>query len=250
MFLSVVIPAFNERDRLGPSLVALSAALPSITREPVEVVVDSASTDGTGELAERYADRFDALVVLRDEVAGKGRAVRRGMLAARGRYRFMADADFAMPPYQIGRFLERLDEGADLAIGTRAAAESDVERGSQRELMGRTFNVLTRSLLLPGLRDTQCGFKGFRAEAAERLFSRSRIEGFAFDLEVLYLARRLGMRLVEVPIRWRDDGESRIRVVRDGLQMLRDVLKIRALHRRDVLKIRAPHHRDGRAEAD
>lgn len=155
------------------------------------------------------------------------------MLAARGSYRFMADADFAMPPYQIGRFLERLEEGADMAIGTRAAAESDVERGSQRELVGRTFNALTRSLLLPGLRDTQCGFKGFRAEAAERLFARSRIEGFAFDLEVLYLARRLGMRLVEVPIRWRDDGESRIRVVQDGLQMLRDVLKIRALHQRD-----------------
>jgi len=232
VFLSVVIPAFNERDRLGPSLVALSAALPSLTREPVEVVVvDSASTDGTREVAARYADRFDELVVLRDEIAGKGRAVRRGMLEARGRYRMMADADFAMPPHQIGRFLEALQADADVAIGTRASRESDVERSSGRQLAGRAFNAFTRALLLPDLHDTQCGFKGFRAEVAECVFRRSRIEGFAFDLEILYLTRRLGWRIEEVPITWRDDGDTRIRVARDGLHMLADVFRVRLLHR-------------------
>jgi glycosyltransferase involved in cell wall biosynthesis len=232
VFLSVVIPAYNERERLGPSLVALSAALPSLTRESVEVVVvDSASTDGTSQVAVRYADRFDELVLLREEVAGKGRAVRRGMLAARGRYRMMADADFAMPPYQIGRFLEALQGDADVAIGTRASHESDVERGSGRQLVGRVFNAFTRAFLLPGLRDTQCGFKGFRAEVADCVFARSRIEGFAFDLEVLYLARCLGWRIVEVPITWRDDGDTRIRVARDGLRMIQDAARVRLLHR-------------------
>lgn len=223
--LSVVIPAFNEAARLPPTLRQIALALG--TRPHEIIVADDGSFDGTAEHA--LALGLPGLRVLRSEHnRGKGDAVRRGMLAARGARRLMTDADLSTPIADLDRLDARLDAGADVAIGSRAVsgAQVEVHQSRYREAMGRAFNACVRALLLPDLHDTQCGFKLWTAAAAERAFACSRLDGFGFDVEVLYVARRAGLRIDEVGVTWRNDAATRVTLGR-GARAFSDLVAIR-----------------------
>jgi dolichyl-phosphate beta-glucosyltransferase len=179
------------------------------------------------------AERFGgpAMTVLRSAANhGKGHAVRTGMLRARGALRLMTDADLSTPIEELSRLEDRLDAGADVAIGSRAVAGARIEvhQPVYREMMGRVFNRLVQVLLLPGLQDTQCGFKLFDAAAAELAFGACRLDGFSFDAEALYVARRRGLRIDEVPVTWRNDAASRVSLGGGGAAFL-DLFRIRLL---------------------
>jgi glycosyltransferase involved in cell wall biosynthesis len=191
------------------------------------VVVENASQDHTLDVALALVDEHPSLRVLHEDLPGKGRAVQRGMLAARGRYRFFADADFSMPVDQINRFLPPACQ-ADIAIASREVSGS-VRYGEPplRHLTGRIFNSLIHWLALPGLKDTQCGFKCFRAGIVEELFSRQTRMGWSFDVELLYIARRRGFSVQEIGVPWTYDPGSRINVLQDSGRMFIDLLVIR-----------------------
>ncbi len=226
--LSVVIPAFNEEQRIGVTLDALAEYLKEHPFEWEVLVVDDGSTDATVQAVAGRVSPGGRVRVQSVPHRGKGWAVRFGMLAASGRFRLMFDADMAMPVRQIGDFLARMEEGWDIVIGSREASGA-VRSGESfaRHLRGRTFNRAVSLLVVSGYRDTQCGFKCFRGEVADRIFKLQRTRGLAFDVEVLYLARRMGLEVLEMPIGWRHDRESRIRPFADSLEMLRDAALIR-----------------------
>lgn len=231
-YLSIVIPAYNEQRRLGPTLTAIRGFLAEQAYAAEVLVVENGSTDGTYEAACEAARHWPTLRVLRERRRGKGLAVRRGMFEATGAWRFLCDADLSMPIAQLPRFLPPAVGEADIAIGSRELPASQVTDPARRRLIGRTFNRLVRRLVLPGLRDTQCGFKCFTAAAAECVFSRQRVEGFAFDVELLVIARRHGLRIAEVPITWVHNADSRVRVGVDALRMAAELLRIRRHARR------------------
>lgn len=223
MLLSIIIPAWQEAKRMPTTLAGierLRAALPY----PFEVIlVDDGSTDGTADIAEQAG-----LTVLRRPHRGKGAAVRTGMLAANGMYRMIADADWSMDPEQALLMLPPVLTGFDMAIASRELPDSRrFGEPEWRHLIGRTYNKLVRNILLPGLHDTQCGFKVFRAEAARAIFSRTHEDGWAFDVEVLALAREYGLRVVEVPIDWKHNKDSRVRPFRDAPGMVAALFRIR-----------------------
>jgi glycosyltransferase involved in cell wall biosynthesis len=225
--VSVLMPAYNEAENLV-ELVPQVASVLDRTGESYEiVVVDDGSTDGT-PAAVRAGAAGPLVRLIEAPHAGKGAAVRRGMLAAGGQVRLMADADLSMPAHEIPKLLAALAGGADVALATREGAGARrVGEPYLRHLMGRVFNLLVRLLAVPGLHDTQCGFKAFTAASAEALFRRSTIDGFGFDVEVLYLARQRGLRLAEVPIAWYYQPSSRVSPLRDTIRMVRDVLRVR-----------------------
>jgi dolichyl-phosphate beta-glucosyltransferase len=225
--LSVVIPAYNEERRLPESLGRIRAFLEARAESFEILVADDGSRDATAAVA--AAEGGPALRVLRsDRNRGKGHAVRRGMLAARGERRLMTDADLSTPLEELPALEARLDAGFDVAIGSRAVrgARIEVHQSLFRETAGRAFNVLVRLLLLPGVRDTQCGFKLYTARAAQAAFERVRLDGFSFDVEALYVARRLGLRMTEVPVLWRNDAATRVGGLSGALAFL-DLLRIR-----------------------
>ncbi len=228
-YLSIIIPAHNEANRLPATLEQIFAFLAKKSWDAEVIVVENGSSDNTLALAQSYMARYADLRVLQVEGRGKGLAVRAGMLAAHGRYRFMCDADLSMPIEQVARFLPpNQPEQAAVLIGSR---EIDGARRyyepAYRHWGGRFINWLVQALALPGIRDSQCGFKCFRAEAARDIFSRQQLNGIAFDVEVLFLARRLGYTIYEVPIDWYYNDDSRIRLVNDTFAMLADLLRIR-----------------------
>jgi dolichyl-phosphate beta-glucosyltransferase len=223
--LSVVVPALNEEDRLPRTLARIAAHL-GRSGAPYEVlVVDDGSRDRTAAQAEAAG-----ATVLRNEAnRGKGYAVRRGMLAARGARRLMTDADLSTPIEELDRLAARMDDGHDVVIGSRAlpGARIEVHQPWYRENMGRFFNLFVRALAVPGITDTQCGFKLFSAAAARDVFSAARLDGFSFDVEALFLARKKGYRIAEVPVLWRNDAASRVSLLR-GFLAFPDLLRIRA----------------------
>lgn len=228
---SVVIPAFNEARRLPRYLDEVVTYFEG-RGEPWEVlVVDDGSSDGTADRVEVAARHHPAVRLLREERnRGKGAAVRRGMLSARGVWRLFTDADGATPIAEIKRLEPALAAGADVAIGSRSLRDPAVciAARTHRVLAGRVFNCLVAWAGLAGIADSQCGFKAFTAEAARRLFALVRTDGFAFDVELLLLARRAGYRIVEVPVNWTDQPGSKSSVLRDGPAMLWQILRVRA----------------------
>jgi dolichyl-phosphate beta-glucosyltransferase len=228
--LSIVVPAYNEARRLPATLPRIVEYARRLA-EPVEIiVVDDGSTDGTADAAAAVARVHDVVTVLRsDRNRGKGAAVRRGMLAARNGHVLFTDVDLSTPMEEAAKLRAPRTGGADVAIGSRRLAESDVQIHQPwlRDLAGRTFSGIVSLLLLPGVRDSQCGFKAFRRAAAREIFGVQRLEGFGFDAEVLWLARRRGYRVAEVPIVWRDDRRSNVRLVRDSGGMLLDLARVR-----------------------
>lgn len=226
-FLSIVIPAHNEENRLPRTLEQVFSFLKTQQYTSEVVVVENGSTDRTLEIANEFAKTHPRLVVIHEERNGKGNAVRRGMLEARGKFRFICDADLSMPIEDLPKFLPPALDDFDLAIGSREAPGAiRYDEPSYRHIGGRAINFAIRALILPGLNDTQCGFKCFRAETAEILFRRQTLAGWSFDIELLYLARRKKLRIREVPIRWRFDPESKVRAVRDALRMIGDIFRI------------------------
>lgn len=192
------------------------------------LVVDDGSTDTTIGLVRGFASGHPMVRLVEDAHRGKGHAVRAGMLAARGEYRFQCDADLAMPIQEMERFLPPQCSHFDLAVGTREGQGAQrYGEPHYRHLMGRAFNLLVRALAVRGLADTQCGFKCFRGEAAETLFALQRTQGFGFDVEILFIAQRRGLRIVEVPIPWYHQRESKVRPLQDTAAMLGETLLVR-----------------------
>jgi len=231
--LSLVIPAYNEQARLPYTLAQIEAY---VCREGLEcevIVVDNGSRDATSAIVQQASARFSALRLLRTDSRGKGRAVRTGVLAADGAVVIFADADLSWEVQDLSRFLGLVDERTPIVIGSREGMGARrVGEPIYRHLMGRVFNRVVQKLAVPGIEDTQCGFKAFRADAARAVFGRQRIDGFGFDVEVLYLARRLGFGLRVVPLHWEHKENSRVAPLRDTLLMLADVLGVRLNARR------------------
>jgi dolichyl-phosphate beta-glucosyltransferase len=234
-FLSIVIPAHNEEKRLPPSLQKIDEFL-SQQPYPAEVlIVENGSQDRTLEVAASFLTRYSYLRVLQETRRGKGLAVQRGMLEASGAYRFICDADLSMPIEQVSRFLPPQLPNPEIAIGSRELKGSVRHNEPHyRHWIGRLFNTLVRWLALPGLQDTQCGFKCFQARVAEDVFSKQTMDGMSFDVEVLYIARRRGYHIQEVPIDWFFDADSRVQLVNDSLRMFLDLVAIRRNARRGL----------------
>jgi dolichyl-phosphate beta-glucosyltransferase len=228
--LSIVVPAFNEERRLGATLAALSQHLGDQIGWDWEIrVVDDGSLDRTADVAESFAAGERRVVVQREPHRGKGGAVKAGIMAARGDYRFICDADLSMPIAEIIRFLPPQLTDFDVAIGSREGAKARrIGEPAYRHVMGRLFNLLVQRLVLPGIEDSQCGFKMFTADAARSIFPLVTVDGWAFDVEALTVARAQGMRIVDVPIEWHYGKESQLSMVRDGFGMARELLRIKA----------------------
>ena len=227
-YLSIIIPAHNEAQRLPPSLAKISEFLASQDYPAEVLVVENGSTDDTLAVALAYQARMPNLRVFREPDRGKGLAIRRGMLEAIGDYRFMCDADLSMPIEQVNRFLPSDQEVVDVTIGSRELPSSQrYGEPVYRHQIGRVFNTIVRCLVLPGIQDSQCGFKCFRAEVAEAVFHLQTLDGMSFDAEVLFIAQKMGYRVQEVGIDWYFDPDSRVRLVGDSLGMAFDLLKIR-----------------------
>lgn len=229
--LSVIIPAYNEEPRLGETIEAVEAYLGGRDYTWELVVVDDGSKDRTIEVARAAFTSPNSRVVSNPRNMGKGATIRNGMLNhATGRYRLFTDADNSTPIEEVGKLIRRMrGGGCDIAIGSRALKDSQVEvhQPFYREMMGRVFNVLVQLIVLPGIRDTQCGFKLFTQEAAEYVFKRQTRDGFSFDVEILYLAYRAGYKIREVPVRWINSPASRVSPIKDSIEMFADLVRIR-----------------------
>ena len=238
-FLSIIIPAHNEALRL-PATLARVADFVRAQSYPCEVlVVENGSKDETAALARAWQEKLPELRVLSLEAPGKGNAVKVGMLAARGDCRYMADADLSVPVEQTPRFLDAIQAGADVAIGSREAPGAlRIGEPIYRHWSGRVFNLLVRWWVLPGIQDTQCGFKCFSAKSAEALFPLQTMDGWSFDVEVLAAAQQNGFRVQEVPVTWTYGTGSRIKPLRDAFALLRELWKIRANARRGGYRAR------------
>jgi glycosyltransferase involved in cell wall biosynthesis len=233
--LSIVIPAFNEAARIGPTLERLIATLAPQPLTWDILVADDGSGDDTVAIVAAIAAREPRVGVVRLPHRGKGATVRDGLLQARGARLFLCDADLAMPPEQIGAFLAVVPSRCDIAIGSREGPGARrVGEPLHRHLLGRVFNTLVRVLVLPDIQDTQCGFKLFSAEAAAAVLPTTTIDGWSFDVELLASARAQGWRIQAVPIEWHYGRESKLRVLPHSMQMLRDLLRIRGNVRRGL----------------
>jgi dolichyl-phosphate beta-glucosyltransferase len=231
-FFSIIIPAHNEQNRLPNTLEQIFHFLEKQPFASEVIVVENGSSDNTYEVAQQFTAKHKRLRVIRSE-RGKGAAVQRGMLEAQGDYRFMCDADLSMPVDEIIKFIPPALQDFDIAIASREAKGAvRYNEPSYRHLGGRGINFLIQLLILPGLNDTQCGFKCFRADVARDIFNRQTLHGWSFDIELLYIARRHGYRIVEIPIDWYHFSDSKVRALRDALRMIQDIFRIHANARR------------------
>ncbi|MBJ7610012.1 MAG: glycosyltransferase family 2 protein [Candidatus Dormibacteraeota bacterium] len=246
--ISLVIPAYDERQRLPDTLARAREYFDHAGEEYEVIVADDGSTDGTVEFVESVLGHWPQLtLVALGRNQGKGAAVRAGMLAARGEHRAFSDADLSTPIEELPRLRQRLGGRCEVAIASRAVAGATigVHQPGLREMMGRNYNRLVQVMVLPGLHDTQCGFKVFTAKAAVACFEPMRTRGFGFDAEALVLARRQGWEIAEVPVRWDHREASRVSAMRDSGLVLLDLVKLRLRRRRPPGAGCAPGTRTG-----
>ncbi len=234
-FLSIIIPAHNEETRLPGTLEQVFHFLKQQSFTSEVVVVENGSADRTFEIAQEFAKRHANLRVIQNESRGKGLAVQRGMKEAKGAYLFLCDADLSMPIEEIAKFIPPQLQNVDIAIASREAPGAvRYHEPYYRHFTGRVFNTLIRWLVLPALQDTQCGFKCIRADVARDIFRYQTLTGWAFDVELLFIARHHKYRVVEIPIHWYYNADSKISIFRDSLRMFIDLLAIRRNARRGL----------------
>jgi dolichyl-phosphate beta-glucosyltransferase len=226
--LSIIVPAYNEEKRLPSSLPQI---IQFVRQQdyPIEViVVDDGSTDRTADIVREFQEEAAFISLLQVEHGGKGHAVRAGMLQAHGEYLFLCDSDLSMPIEEVTKFLPPAVNSYDVAIASREIEGAHrYDEPAYRHLMGRVFNLIVRLLAVHGIQDTQAGFKCFRREAARQLFPLQTISGWGFDVEILFIAQRHGMQIIEIPINWHYADRSQVRPIQDTYNMLREVLKVR-----------------------
>jgi len=228
MYLSIIIPAHNEERRLPKAFTDIDNFLKKQKYKAEVIVVENGSSDKTAEVVKKFAKKHKYIKLVQEDTRGKGLAVKAGMLKAEGEFRFICDADLSMPIDELPKFLPPNTKGFDLVIGTREGKNSRrVGEPLKRHLMGRIFNLIIKLTILPGFEDTQCGFKMFTSSAARELFSRQKLSGIGFDIEILYLARKIGFKVKEVPITWYFDEDSRMKLVQDSLKALLEIWQIR-----------------------
>jgi len=238
--LSVVVPAYNEEERLPRTLARLHEYYEAQAYPYDVTVVSDGSKDGTAKLVTEFAKTHPKFRLIDySPNRGKGYAVRTGILAAQGDLILFCDADLATPQEETEKLLPHITNGADIAIGSRPLRESSLEKHQPfvREMFGRMANLLVQVLAVSGIKDTQCGFKLFTKKAAHDIFRRCKLNEFGFDFECLMVARDLGYKIDEVPIRWLDQEGSKVVLMRDGPRALRDLVKIRAAGRKRRLSI-------------
>jgi glycosyltransferase involved in cell wall biosynthesis len=227
-FLSIVIPAYNEETRLPDTLDRVGSFLNRQIYSSEILVIDNNSTDKTPEIIEDYATRYTNFLKLSEKTQGKGAAVKRGMLEGRGEFLFMCDADLSMPIEEVNHFLPPQIERVDVAIASREAPGAiRYQEPHIRHLGGRLMNYLIQLLALPGLNDTQCGFKCFKSQVAKDLFQYQTLAGWSFDIEILYIARMRGYSIRELPIPWTYHQESKVNPIEDAIKILMDIRRIR-----------------------
>ena len=229
-FISIVIPAYNDEGRILPTLRRIDEYCRNRFRGFEIIVVDDGSRDSTRNLVKNEQKQTASLRCEGyEENRGKGYAIRLGVAASVGDIVLVSDADLSTPIEEVEKLLVSCDEGHDIAIGSRALEESDiaVRQPWWREFMGKSFNTFVRHLLSVEFRDTQCGFKLFKGDSGREIFSRAAIDRFAYDVEILYLARKAGLKIKEVPIRWLNSPASKVSPVKDSLQMLKDLIKLK-----------------------
>lgn len=232
MYISIVIPAYNEERRIVRTLEAITAFLDRKSYGSEVIVVDDGSSDGTVAAVAAMSAKLPRIKIVRnDENMGKGHSVKRGVMEAEGDLIFFTDADLSTPIEALDSFLPEIREH-DIVIGSRAIKGANIvlHEPVYREILGRIFSLLVRSLCVPGFTDTQCGAKLFRREAAKAIFPRQRLSRFAFDVELLYLARLCGYKVKEIPVDWYYSTDTRVRPFRDGIKMLFDLIRIRFMH--------------------
>jgi len=231
--ISVVVPAYNEENRLGDTLPVIYGYLKEHYPQFELIVVDDGSIDRTPSIVQEFAQQHPEVRLLSYQPnRGKGYAVRTGVLQSRGEWVLFSDADLATPIEELASLAAKLREGYDIAIASRAVRGANlvIRQPWYREFAGRSFNLMVQLLAVPGIHDTQCGFKLFRQEAAREIFSRCEENGFSFDIEVLHVALRLGYRIAEVPVHWMHREGSKVRLLRDAVRMFAALLRISRRH--------------------
>ncbi len=238
--ISLVIPAFNEENRLGKSLEQLSEFLKTRPEEFEIIVVDDGSTDATAEIAQGFLNRLPNFRVVNLPFNhGKGAAVNRGFKESQGEVVVFTDADFSTPITEIAKLLAKIEDGYDIAIGSRAVDRSLVKEHQNffRELMGKTFNLIVQTVAVKGIRDTQCGFKAFNRATTARIFEKQVIFGFGFDVELLYLARKLELKVAEVPVLWFNNESSKVSPIKHSIIVFYELFKIRFTHSKEKVSL-------------
>jgi len=235
VYLSIVIPAYNESARMGATLKAIRAYLKAQSYSAEIIIENDGSKDETSQVAQDGLRGMEHALYDHPENQGKGAVVKHGILKARGQYILFTDADLSTPIEEIGGFLQLLQSGYDVVIGSRALETSRVEvrQNIIRQSMGKIFNRLARFLSFKDIHDSQCGFKCFRREAARDLFSRQVLMDFSFDAEIIYLAQLLDYKVIEAPVNWKNSPNSRVSILKDSASMFLNLLRIKKLHRNE-----------------
>jgi len=229
--LSIIIPAYNEEKRIGESLKKILEYLDAREESCEILIVDDGCRDNTLSIVREVLGSRNYRILINEKNMGKGASIRRGMLAAKGDMCLFTDADLSTPIEELDKLSEPLKGDFDVVFGSRAMKESQliVRQPFHREMMGRTFNLLVQLLHLPGVKDSQCGFKLFTRKAAQAVFKRQKMQGFCFDVEVLVLARKLGFKIKEVPVKWIDSPQSKVNPIKDAMKMFWDLVKLKFL---------------------
>jgi dolichyl-phosphate beta-glucosyltransferase len=242
ILLSIIIPAYNEEHRLPQTLTKIAEFVEAQDYKTEVLVVDDGSEDGTAAIVAAFAAKNSYVRLIRPGRGGKGHAVRAGMLEAQGEYGFLCDADLAMPITELPKFLPPQRNSYHIAIGSREGPGAvRYNEPFYRHMMGRVFNWLVKVLAVPGFEDTQCGFKCFHRSVVQDLFSHQTIQGFGFDVELLYIAQKRGYIIIEVPIHWYHQTESKVDPIRDTLRMVRDILLVRQNDRHGLYNCQKQH---------